>query len=47
MAELPLSRSGRSAREVATQVARDAGDILLSHFHSRKRVRRKGRGNLG
>jgi len=46
MADLPLSPSGRSALEVATEAAKQAGEILLAHFHGKKEVRDKGRGDL-
>ena len=44
--ELPASRSGLSALEVAVRVAEGAGQILLSRFHGDKEVSYKGRANL-
>ena len=46
MNNLPLARSGRSALEVAIEAAREAGKILLAHFHSEKEIKHKGKGNL-
>lgn len=46
MDNLPLARSGRSPLEVATQAAREAGNIVSAHFYLKKEVRRKGKGNL-
>lgn len=46
MNSLPLARSGRSALEVAIEAAREAGKILLAHFHSEKEIRHKGKCNL-
>ncbi|MBL7209331.1 MAG: inositol monophosphatase [Dehalococcoidia bacterium] len=46
MNNLPLARSGRSALEVATEAAREAGKILLAHFHSEKEVKHKSKSNL-
>jgi myo-inositol-1(or 4)-monophosphatase len=49
MAELPLSRSGRPLREIAFQVAREEGALLLDYFHRPREelgVTAKGRGNL-
>ena len=46
MNSLPLARSGRSALEVAIEAAREAGKILLAHFHSKKEIRHKGKSNL-
>jgi len=47
MLELPPSRSGRQPLEIASQVARAAGGILLSSFsRTEKKTRPKGRSNL-
>ena len=46
MNNLPLARSGRSALEVAIEAAREAGKILLAHFHSEKEIKHKGKSNL-
>jgi myo-inositol-1(or 4)-monophosphatase len=47
MSSLPSAKSGRSALEVAIQATREASQILLASFGSkRKRVRHKSRGNL-
>lgn len=46
MAILPSSRSGRGALEIASAVAREAGDIILASFSGEKHVRAKGQGNL-
>jgi fructose-1,6-bisphosphatase/inositol monophosphatase family enzyme len=46
MPDLPVALSGRSALEVAGTVAKKAGEVLLAHFGSIKKVRRKSQGNL-
>ena len=46
MGDIPQGTSGRTAAEVARQVARSAGDILLDRFDSVKDVTFKGRGNV-
>ena len=46
MNNLPLARSGRSALEVATQAAREAGEVLLAYFYSEKEIKHKGKSNL-
>lgn len=49
MAELPLSLSGRPLREVAFQVVREEGALLLDYFHRPREkldIQVKGRGNL-
>ncbi len=47
MTQLPLSRSKRSALEVATQAAIEAGDLLLERLQGPKRVEYKeGRANI-
>ncbi|HEX75671.1 MAG TPA: inositol monophosphatase [Dehalococcoidia bacterium] len=46
MNDLPLAQSGRSALEVATQAAEEAGEILLAHFCSKKEIKYKGKSNL-
>lgn len=43
---LPSAKSGLPAREVAETAAREAGRIIMAHFHQQKRVVVKGRGNL-
>ncbi|MBM2831437.1 MAG: Inositol-1(or 4)-monophosphatase, partial [Dehalococcoidia bacterium] len=39
-----VSRSGRSAREVALQAAGEAGEVLMRHFKGRLKVTQKGTG---
>jgi len=46
MPGLPVSLSGRSAIEVARMTAEKAGEVLLAHFNSVKKVKRKSQGNL-
>jgi myo-inositol-1(or 4)-monophosphatase len=46
MHNLPLSRSGKNALEVATTAAEKAGEILLANFSSTKQVKHKSQGNL-
>jgi myo-inositol-1(or 4)-monophosphatase len=46
MPDLPPALSGRSALEVASAVAKKAGELLLTHLGSVKQVRRKSQGNL-
>jgi myo-inositol-1(or 4)-monophosphatase len=46
MSNLPLATSGKSALEVASAAAKEAGEILLAHFGSVKHVKRKSQGNL-
>ena len=43
---LPLSRSGRSILEIVTQAVEEAGEALLTHFHTEIKIKSKGRGNL-
>ena len=43
---IPESTSGRTAREVAREVALKAGEILLDRFRRVSRVSFKGRGNI-
>jgi len=43
---VPSSRSGKSALQIATEAAKEGGQVLLSNFHSRKKTKSKGRGNL-
>jgi len=45
-AEFPLSRSGKSAVEVARLCAREAGRIAMSRFGPAQPVKAKGRGNF-
>lgn len=42
---VPASRSGRTALDVAVQAAKEAGNVLKSHFHHKLEIKRKGRGN--
>ena len=44
--ELPRSRKGLSALEVASQAVTEAGEIILAHFRSPQKTKLKGRGNL-
>lgn len=45
--DLPLGGSGRGAYEVAVQAVREAGDIIMAHFHGEKRISYKeGRSNI-
>src|SRR4030042_1243043 len=44
--DLPLSQTGRSPLEVATQAVQKAGEIIIDHFYSHKEVKQKSRGNL-
>ena len=44
--DLPLSLSGRSPFEVATQAVQEAGKVIVNCFGSGKVVKQKGRGNL-
>lgn len=46
MNSLPLAQSGRSVLEVAILAAREAGNVLISHFRSDKEIKHKGKGNL-
>jgi myo-inositol-1(or 4)-monophosphatase len=46
MTALPVSKSGKSAIEVATGAARQAGEILKTHFRGESRVQYKGRANI-
>ena len=46
MIKLPVSKSGRGALEIASAVAREAGDILVSAFSVEKHIQIKGHGNL-
>jgi len=46
MTNLPLSRSGKSVLEVATEAAKQAGEILLAHFHRKKEIKEKSKNNL-
>ena len=41
-----LSRSGRTALEVALDVSREAGETLLARLHTDKEVSYKGRADL-
>lgn len=44
--DLPISSTGRSARDVAVICAREAGKALLSHFKHTTAVRWKGKSNV-
>ena len=44
--EVPESRSGKSAAQVAREVALKAGDVLVDRFDKVKKVSFKGRGNI-
>ncbi len=45
--DLPIGGSGRGAYEVAVQAVREAGDIIMAHFHGEKRISYKeGRSNI-
>ena len=47
MVRLPLSRSGRTALEVASQAAEEAGSLLLEHMHGERQLSYKeGRANI-
>ena len=46
MVEVPESRSGKSAAQVAREVALKAGDVLVDRFDKVKKVSFKGRGNI-
>jgi len=46
MTNLSLSQSGRSALEVATEAIKQAGEILLAHFHCQKEIKDKGKSSL-
>lgn len=46
VAELPVSRSGKSALEIALGLIHGAGAILVERFSGEKRVVQKGRGNI-
>ena len=47
MVDLPLAKSGSGAFEVANEALREAGNVIMAHFHSEKRVSYKaGRSNI-
>ena len=46
MTSLPLSASGNNALDVAVIAARNAGEVLKSHFREQTQVRYKGRANI-
>ena len=46
MINLPPAKSGKSALEVASQVATEAGKFLLANFSSKRQVKHKSKGNL-
>ncbi|MFQ5860527.1 MAG: inositol monophosphatase family protein [Dehalococcoidia bacterium] len=43
---VPLSRSGRSALEVAEEASQQAGELIVERFGTQKRVSYKGRANV-
>lgn len=44
---MPLARSGRGAFDVANQAVREAGQVIMAHFHREKRISYKaGRSNI-
>ena len=46
MTTLPVSRSGKSALQVATEAARSAGQVLRNNFRQERQVKFKGRANI-
>ena len=46
MSEIPTSRSGKPALDVARGVMLEAGEVLLTRFHGEKSVREKGRADI-
>ncbi len=46
MNNLPAAKSGRSALEVAIAAAKEAGNVILSHFGSQRQITHKSKGNL-
>jgi myo-inositol-1(or 4)-monophosphatase len=46
MTTLPVSQSGKGALEVATEAARQAGEILKAHFREQMQIHYKGRANI-
>ena len=46
MKEIPIGTSGRSAMEVAREIALEAGIILVERFHKAKQITVKGRGDI-
>ncbi len=46
MESIPLSRSGRSAMEVAKEAALEAGELVLRRFRTNIQVAQKGRGDF-
>jgi len=46
MSNLPVARSGKNALEVACTAAKEAGEILLAHFGSKRQIKHKSQGNL-
>ena len=47
MSDLPLSKSGRGALEVALEAVREAGNVIMAHFPGEKRISYKeGRSNI-
>ena len=46
MNEVPLAKSGRNAIEVATEAAKEAGQIILAQFGFERQISHKSKGNL-
>ena len=46
MAEIPLSTSGKTALEVAREIASQAGEILADRFYEVKEISYKGVGDI-
>lgn len=46
MKKLPKGRSGREAKEVAIQAAREAGELIMARFRKLEGIRYKGRRNI-
>jgi myo-inositol-1(or 4)-monophosphatase len=46
MTTLPVSESGKSAPDIATEAVRQAGEILKAHFREKTQVHYKGRANI-
>jgi myo-inositol-1(or 4)-monophosphatase len=46
MIELPLSKSGKSALDIASSASKEAGTVLLNSFDTEKKITIKSKGNL-
>ena len=46
MQNIPVSKSGKTALDVAIHAAHEAGHVLLANFNAEKNVQHKGKGNL-